>query len=308
MKKHKTFIGNKKQTRLAMLFILPWVIGFLAFYLYPMVMTLYYSFTDFNLFKSPNLIGLSNYKELFADKRVWKSFLNSLYMVFFGMGLQLALAIFVATLLNEKIKLKPFFRIACYLPSLVPPVAGSLVWVWMLNPQNGLVNSVLRLFGLPEPLWFASVQWSKPAILILMVWGIGNIMIIYLAGIGDIPKIYYEAMEIDGANVFQKFFNVTWPMLTPITLFQLIIGVIASFNMFTQGYIVSMTQGRAAQSIGGKGDSLLFWASNIYHECFSNMRFGYASALSWVMLIFVWMITLILLRSSKYWVFYGGDR
>ncbi len=305
--KRKKSKGQKKQIRLAMLFILPWVIGFFAFYLYPMLMTLYYSFTDFNLFAEPEFVGLSNYKDMLEDKRVWKSFSNSLYMVVFCLGFQLILAMFTASLLNAKIRAKSFFRILCYLPSLVPPVASALVWVWLLNPQNGLVNAVFRMLGVPEPLWFASATWSKPAIILIMIWGIGNTMIIYLAGIGDIPKIYYEAMDIDGGNSWQKFWKITWPMLTPVTLFQLIMGIIASFNMFTQGYIVSLTQGRSATSIGGKADSLLFWATNIYRECFTNMQFGYASALSWVMLIFVWIITFALLKSAKHWVFYGGE-
>lgn len=304
----QTFIGKKKQTRLAMLFLLPWIIGFLAFYLYPMLMTLYYSFTDYSFFKAPNFLGFDNYKEMLADKRVIKSFFNSLYMVVFCLGLQLILAMFTASLLNAKIKAKSMFRIMCYLPSLVPPVASSLIWVWMLNPQNGLVNVILRLFNLQEPLWFFSVEWSKPAIVLIMLWGIGNTMIIYLAGIGDIPPIYYEAMDIDGGNAWQKFWKITWPMLTPVTLFQLIIGIIASFNMFTQGYIVSLTQGRSAANIGGKADSLLFWATNIHYQCFEGMRFGYASALSWTMLIFVWLLTFTLLKSSKHWVFYGGEK
>ncbi len=300
-------INQKKQFKLAMIFISPWVVGFFAFYLYPILMTLYYSFTDYNLFSKPEFVAFANYKDMFFDKRVHKSFINSLYIVVFCLGLQLLLSMVTAALLNSKIRAKSFFRILCYLPSLVPPVASSLVWVWMLNPQNGLVNSVLRMLHIPEPLWFASPQWAKPAIILIMLWGIGNTMIIYLAGIGDIPKIYYEAMDIDGGNAWQKFWKITWPMLTPVTLFQLIIGIIASFNLFTQGYIVSLTQGRSATSIGGKADSLLFWASNIYYECFSNMNFGYASALSWVMLIFVWIITLILLKSAKHWVFYGGE-
>lgn len=296
---------TRPQTMLAMLFILPWVIGFLAFSLYPIVTTLYYNFTEYNLFSPPEWVGLQNYIEMFGDENFRYALANSLYYVVIGVTLQLALAIFTAILLNMDVKGKGIFRTIYYLPALVPPVAGALIWVWLLNPQYGLVNALLRMLHLPEPLWFSSTVWSKPAIIMIMLWGIGNTMVVYLAGIGEIPRDYYEAIEIDGGNAWHKFTRITWPMLTPVTLFQLISGIIAGFNMFTQAYVVSLTRGRLPGDIGGVGNSLLFYASNLYREGFTFLRFGYASAEAWFMLLCVLLVTFIILKTAPKWVHYG---
>lgn len=296
----------KSQARLAMLFVAPWVLGFLAFSLYPIIATFYFSFTEYNLFSAPQWVGFENYINMFNDENFRYALANSLYYVIVGVGLQIALSIFTAVLLNMNVKGKSFFRTIYYLPALVPPVAGALIWVWLLNPQYGLVNSLLRMVGLPEPLWLSSAFWSKPAIILILLWGVGNTMVVYLAGIGEIPRNYYEAIEIDGGNAFHKFTKITWPLLTPITLFQIINGIIAGFNMFTQAYVVSLTRGRLAADIGGVGNSLLFYAPNLYREGFTYLKFGYASAQAWFMLLLVLLITFVILKSSKKWVHYGG--
>lgn len=303
-KKHYSRLG-RAQIKLAMLFIAPWVIGFLAFSLYPIITTLYYSFTEYNLFTPPKWVGLQNYIDMFSDENFRCALYNSLYFVVIGVTLQLALAIFTAILLNMDVRGKSFFRTIYYLPALVPPVAGALIWVWLLNPQYGLVNALLRMLHLPEPLWLSSAEWSKPAIILIVLWGIGNTMVVYLAGIGEIPPEYYEALEIDGGNAWHKFTAITWPMLTPVTLFQLINGIIAGFNMFTQSYVVSLTRGRTPGDIGGVGNSLLFYAPNLYREGFSYLKFGYASAQAWFMLLIVLLVTAIILKTAPKWVHYG---
>lgn len=296
---------KKSQRRLAMLFLLPWVIGFVCFSLYPILATLYYSFTEYDLFSPPEWIGFGNYTAMFKDENFRKALYNSLYFVVIGVTLQLALAIFTAVLLNMNVKGKAFFRTIYYLPALVPPVAGALIWVWLFNPQYGLINSFLRMLHLPEPLWFSSAFWSKPAIIVMTLWGIGNIMVVYLAGIGEIPNDLYEAIEIDGGNAWHRFTKITWPMLTPVTLFQLINGIIGGFNMFTQSYVVSLTKSRLPGDIGGVGNSLLFYAPNLYREGFSYLKFGYASAEAWFMLLLVLLITAIILKTAPKWVHYG---
>ncbi len=303
---NRNFSTLKGQKKLAIIFMIPWVIGFLAFNLYPILTTIFYSFTKYNLFEAPKWVGLENYSTLFRSKEFYQSLYNTLYYVIFGVGLQLSLALITAIILNMKVKGRSFFRSIYFLPSLMPPVAASLLWVWLLNPKYGLVNAALRFCNLPEPLWLVSAEWAKPAVILMSLWGIGSTMVIYLAGLGDIPTVYYEAVEIDGGGMWSKFRHVTWPMLTPITLFQLISGMIAGFNIFTKTYIIIKAAADNG-SLGGIKNSLLFFAVNIYQEGFSYLRFGYASALAWVMLVIILILTLIILKSSKKWVHYGGE-
>ncbi len=296
---------GRAQTRLALIFIAPWAVGFLAFSLYPIISTFYYSFTEYNLFSAPKWIGFSNYSSMLHDNNFKAALYNSLFYIIVGIPLQLLLSILTAILLNMNVKGRAVFRTLYYLPALVPPVASALIWVWLLNPQYGLVNALLRMLHLPEPLWFSSAEWSKPAIILMMLWGIGNTMVVYLAGIGEIPRSYYEAMELDGGGSWHKFTKIIWPMLTPVTLFQLISGIINGFNLFTQAYVVSLTRGRLPGDIGGVGNSLLFYASNLYREGFTFLKFGYASAEAWFMLILVLLITFIILKTAPKWVHYG---
>lgn len=300
------FCIMKSQKKLAAVFMIPWVIGFLIFSFYPIVNTIYFSFTEYNLFEAPKFIGLQNYTAMFKTPEFYKSLYNTLYYIIFGVGLQLFFALITALLLNMHVKGRTFYRAIYFLPSLMPPVAAALLWVWLLNPKYGLVNVVLGFFHLPQPLWLVDAAWAKPAIILMSLWGIGNTMVIYLAGLGDIPVVYYEAVEIDGGGSWVKFWNVTWPMLTPITLFQLISGFIGGFNVFTQSYIINASSGNQT-SLGGTKNSLLFYAVNIYQEGFSYLKFGYASALACVMLIIILLITLTILKSSKKWVYYGGE-
>lgn len=305
-KSKKKYNLQRNQKKLALVFMTPWVIGFLVFSLYPIIATAYYGFTDYNLFDPPKWIGLTNFNDMFHDTEFYTSLYNTFYYVIFGIGLQLFLALITALLLNMKVKGRAFHRAVYFLPSLMPPVAGSLLWVWLLNPKYGLVNAVLSFFHLGQPLWLSSAEWAKPAIILMSLWGIGSTMIIYLAGLGDIPVGYYEAVEIDGGGMWSKFKHVTWPLLTPITLFQIISGIIAGFNIFTQSFIISAAAS-GNSPIGGIKDSLLFYAVNIYQQAFTYLKFGYASALAWVMLIIILIVTLIILKSSKKWVYYEGE-
>ena len=304
--KKKKYNSKKAQIRLAVLFLCPWVVGMVLFSLYPICSAIYYSFTEYNLMKAPKFVGLENYVEIFHDKNFFKSVYNSLYFVVIGVTLQLALSIFSAILLNSKIRGRGIFRTLYYLPSIVSPVANAIIWMWMLNPQYGLVNAFLKFFHLPQPLWLSSATWSKPAAILMALWAVGNTIIVYLAGIGDISKDYYEAIDLDGGGPWAKFRYITWPMLSNVTFFQLINGIIAGFATFTQSDMVAAIEPKGNGTLGGVKNSLLFYAVNIYNESFRYLKFGYASAMAVIMLIGMIVITLILFKTSKKWVYYGG--
>ena len=305
MKKSKYHM-QRPQIRLAILFLIPWITGLILFSLYPIVSTIYYSFTEYNLMKPPVFTGLKNYRNIFQDKNFYQSVYNSLYFVVVGVTLELALSIFSAILLNAKVKGRGIFRTLFYLPSIVSPVANAIIWMWMLNPQYGLVNSFLKTLGIPQPLWLSSAQWSKPAAILMALWAVGNTIIVYLAGIGDIPTEYYEAIELDGGGPIAKFRYITWPMLSNVTFFQLINGIIVGFATFTQSYMVAAIEPKGNGLLGGAKNSLLFYAVNIYNEGFRYLKFGYASALAVIMLLGMILITVILFATSKKWVYYGG--
>lgn len=303
--KVKSWNPNKSQHRLAFLFLCPWILGFLLLNIYPIVSSFYFSFTKYNLVKKAQFIGLKNFIKIFSrDKSFLQSLHNSLYLLFVGVTIQLAFSILCAVLLNQRMKARGLFRTAWYIPTLVSPAASALVWLWLLNPEYGLVNAFLRFLHLPEPLWLLSEYWSKPAIILMSIWAAGTTIIVYLSGIGEIPKDYYESMDLDGANAWTKFRHITWPMLSGLTLFQIINGIIMSFNSFTQSYIIASVNVKAGSNIGGYKNSLLFYAVNIYNESFNKLNFGYASALAVIMFIIVLTVTLLLFRVTRRWVNY----
>ncbi len=299
MRKVKRYKYQKLQMRLAAVFLIPWVIGLILFNLYPIFSTIYYSFTEYNLMKAPDFIGFDNYIEIFHDPIFYQSVYNSFYFVIVGVTLQIGLSVFSAVLLNMKIPGRGFFRTVFYLPSLVPPVASSLIWMWLLNPQYGLVNSFLKLIHLPQPLWLSSSEWSKPAVILMTLWCVGNTIIVYLAGIGNISGEYYEAVELDGGSSWAKFRFITWPMLSDITFFQVINGIIVGFNTFTQSYMVAASSPKSNGTLGGIKNSLMFYAVNIYNESFKYLKFGYSSALAVIMLIGMIVITFVLFKISN---------
>jgi multiple sugar transport system permease protein len=303
----RNYSVEKGQRKLAAFFVAPWVIGFLAFSLYPIILTCYYSFTEYNLFSTPKFVGLENYITMFSDGDFYKSLYNTVYFVVFGVGLNLIFSLLAAMLLNMDVKGRGFFRAVVFLPSVMPVVASSLLWVWIFNPEYGLINAFLRFLRLPQPLWFSSPQFTKPALIIMTLWGLGSTMVIFLAGLGDIPRVYYEAVDIDGGGAWNKFWHVTLPMLTPVILFQLINGIIGGFNMFTQTYVIANSSGSSGANLGGVDNSMLFYAVYVYEQGFKYLKYGYASALAWLMFLLVLVITFLIFKSSKKWVYYGGE-
>ncbi|HHE72576.1 MAG TPA: sugar ABC transporter permease [Chloroflexi bacterium] len=290
-----------------LLFISPWILGFLLFNVYPMVKSLVMSFTEWHLRMPSVWIGLTNYTDLLQDRRFWTSLANTTYMVLFAVPLNLFCAFLFAVLLNLKIRGQSFYRVIYYLPSIVPVVASSMLWMWIFNTNNGILNAFLGYLGIKGPSWLTDPAWAKPALMIMGLWGIGNTVIIYLSGIQDVPVSLLEAAEIDGANWFQRLWYITIPMVSPITLFNLIIGVIDMFQYFTQAYIFASVQaGSNAQRLGAPLDSTLFYSVYLYDR-FQTLRLGYAAAMAWILFIIILICTLLLMRSSQRWTYYEAE-
>ncbi|MFS0612453.1 carbohydrate ABC transporter permease [Lederbergia ruris] len=295
---------KRKALVLGLLFVSPWLIGFIIFQLYPIIMSFYYSLTEYNLFTSPKWVGLENYKSLFQDKKFYLSLYNTVYITVFGLFPHLIFALLMAVILNTNVKGQSFYRTIYFLPTLVPAVAGSLLWLWLFNAQYGLINEFLGAIGFVQPNWLVDPQWAKPAIIIMGFWATGTNTIMYLAALQDVPQTFYEAAEIDGANRWQKFLHITLPAISPISLFLVLMGLIGSFQFFTQGLIF----GEATQSMGGPENSLLFYAIYLYQTAFSFLKMGYASAMAWVLFVIVLILTIFIFKSSAKWVYYGGEK
>ncbi|WP_195573911.1 carbohydrate ABC transporter permease [Paenibacillus sp. 1001270B_150601_E10] len=296
---------ERKRLLIGLLFISPWIFGFLVFQLYPIIMSLYYSFTEYNLFNAPQWVGLSNYIEMTKDVKMYQSLYNTIFITIFGFFPQLIYALGIALLLNQSVKGLSIYRTIYFLPTLVPAVASSLLWLWLLNAQYGLVNQMLGAIGLPEPNWLLDANWTKPSLIFMGFWGTGTTTIMYLAALQEVPKMYYEAASIDGASRWRKFWHITLPAISPMTFFLIIMGLIGSFQYFSQGYVFADSSG---QAIGGPSNSILFYAIYLFQNAFVFLKMGYASAMAWLLFVVVLILTLVIFRSSGKWVFYGGDK
>ena len=299
---------SRRQTRkrylTVLLFMSPWLLGFLIFTAYPMVSSLYFSFTSYDLLGHPKWIGLRNYQFMFTkDPDFWLSVKNTLWLIVIAIPLRLVVAIATASLLLRAHRGIKVYRTMFFLPSMAPAVAASLAFVYLLNPDYGPINQLLMKLGISNPpLWFQDPSWSKPGLVILGLWGIGDAMIIFLAGLLDVPRQLYEAADLEGSSGWQKFVHITLPMISPVIFFSLITGIIGSFQYFTEAFVTSSQVG----GLGAPEGSLLFYATHLYDEGFQQFRMGYASALAWVLLIVTLIFTVIIFRSSKRWVFYQG--
>lgn len=281
------------------LFISPWAAGFLAFALFPFLASLYYSFTDYNILAPPNWIGLQNYRAMFTDPLFWQSLYNTFYYTFIFVPLSTVVAIAIALLLNMRIKGQTVYRTIFYLPSVVPLVASSVLWIWLFNPSFGFIDAFLRTVGLPAPGWLYDENWVKPSLILMSLWGVGQPIVIYLAGLQGVPQDLYEAATLEGANAWQRTRYITLPMISPVILFNVILGIIGSFQYFTQAYV--MTQ-------GGPDNSSLFFALYLYQNAFQYLHLGYASAMAWLLFVIILLATLLVFRTSARWVYYGNEQ
>ncbi|NMB11476.1 MAG: sugar ABC transporter permease [Firmicutes bacterium] len=290
---------RKKEAIEFYLFISPWIIGFLLFLGGPIVASAVLSFTDWNLLNPPSWVGVDNYLTIFTDDDMfWQSLKVTAIYTGASVPLGLMLSLLLALLLNTEVRGVRLFRTIYYLPSVMSGVAVALLWSWLFNPDFGLVNHLLGLFGIPGPTWLASETWALPAMIIMSLWGAGQSMLIFLAGLQGIPQQLYEAAEIDGASGWSRFVHVTLPMLSPVILFNLIMGIIGSFQVFTQGYIMTN---------GGPNNATLFYVLNLYNQAFRNLRMGYASALAWILFFIILGLTLLVIRESRERVYYEGE-
>jgi multiple sugar transport system permease protein len=297
---------ERRGVRTGLLFVSPWLVGFLGFNLYPALASLYYGFTNFKILQVPRWVGLDNYAALLNDPLFWKSLSNTLYLTVIGVPLAVVVALGIALLLNRRgIRGIGIFRTIFYLPVVIPGVSAAILWIFLLNPANGLVNQSLRAFGIDGPGWFYDPDWSKNGIILLMVWAAGDVVIIYLGALQGVSRALYEAAEVDGAGAWVKLRHVTIPMISPAILFNLITGAIGAFQYFTQAYVISGGVGRGNDgSIGGIQNALLFYGLNLYNNGFRYFQMGYASALAWFLLVTILIATLLLLRVSRSRVYY----
>lgn len=289
--------AQRRDLRDGLLFTSPFILGVLALWVGPMLYSLYLILHEWNMLKAPKFIGLGNFERMLNDPLVGKSLVNTAYYTFLGVPLQLLVAFSLAVMLNQQIRGLGIYRTVYYLPSITPAVAFAVVWIQILNPEFGVLNQVLSWFGLGPINWLFNPAWSKPALIIMILWLTGFQMIIFLAGLQSVPKELQEAAEIDGANTWRRFVNVTIPIISPIILFNMIISIIGSFQVFTAVFI--MTD-------GGPQDSTLFMVLYLYRNAFELFKMGYAASLAWVLFLIIMIFTAIQFFFANRWVYYEG--
>jgi multiple sugar transport system permease protein len=299
----RSWAARRRGSLLGPAFASPWLVGFLVFTAGPIIASAYYSFTDFNIFQAPTWVGLANYHRLLTDDLFAKALVNTAVLTVVGVPLGLILALLCAMGLNFPVRGQPLYRALIYLPSVVPMVTATYLWRWLLNAQYGVVNQILAHLGLPQPDWIGDPLWTKPAVMLIMFWGIGTTTVIYLAALKQVPQELYEAAEVDGAGAWRRFRNVTWPLITPVTLFQLIVGMIGALQIFAQPYLLA--QQRLNAVTGGPANSLLTYSLYLFQNAFVYLKMGYASALAWVLFLITIALTAVILGSSRRWVHYG---
>ena len=302
-------------------FIIPWILGFLIFTIGPMLASLYFSFTKYNIIDPPQWVGLANYEKAFSgiwdairtgdprqfrDPLFWKSLQVTIYYASIALPLNLAFSFFLAVLLNQKVRGINIWRTIYFLPSIIAGVAVTILWVRILNPRVGVLNPFLKdVLGVQSPPgWLSDPEWAIPALVIMGLWSVGGSMIIYLAGLQGVPTDLYDAAKVDGANAWQRFWNVTFPMMTPVLFYNLVLGMIATFQYFTQVYVAT------SNSLGGLGSpqhSTLFYNVYLYQNAFRYFDMGYASTLAWILFLIVLILTALIFRSSEAWVYYEGQ-
>jgi multiple sugar transport system permease protein len=288
-----------------LLFASPWIIGFIVFQLVPIVASAYFSLTNFNLFQDPQFVGLRNYQRLAGDQLFWKSLVNTLYLTVIGVPISLTAALASAVALSARVPGQSFFRLSVFLPTVVPVVAATYIWRWLLNAQYGYVNTALGSVGLGQPLWLDDPFWTKPALILMGLWVTGSAMVVFLAALHEVPEVYYEVAVIDGAGAWAKFRHVTLPLISPVILFETIIASIFTLQYFTQAFLLGQTRLNAAS--GGPENSLLVYGLYLFQQAFVYLNMGYASAMAWILLFVALAGTVVLLRVSRGRVFYAGD-
>jgi multiple sugar transport system permease protein len=286
---------ERRNLLLGLLFVSPWLVGFFAFLAYPIVYNVWLGFTDSSGFGEAEFIGLDNYRRMRDDELFWKSLYNTLYYTFLAVPIGLCVAIVLAVAMNQRVREVPVYRAALFLPSVLPIFALSFIFVWLLNPRYGLVNYFLTSLGFDAINWLSDPTWARLSIVMLAQLGAGQFAVIFLAGLRAIPATLYDAAAIDGATTWRMFRHVTIPLLTPLILYDVIIGIGFGLQVFTQAYIITD---------GGPNNATLFYVLYLYRQAFRYGDFGYASALSCVLFLISITLALIVFRASRRWVHY----
>ncbi|WP_036700238.1 carbohydrate ABC transporter permease [Paenibacillus sp. J14] len=283
------------------LFILPWLLGLVLFTVGPMLFSLLLAFSRWDIItgvKSIEWVGLDNFKAIFQDELFYQSLKVTFVFALISVPLYQIFSLFAAMLLNMRTRGMKLFRLIYFMPSVIPAVAVSMMWVMIFNPEYGVLNRALALVGIQGPAWLQDPSYALGALIVMGIWGIGNTIIIYLSGLQGVPEELYEAAELDGAGRFRRFFSITLPMISPTIFFNLIMGIIGGFQYFTQAFVMTN---------GGPLNSTLFYNLYLYNKAFQDYEMGYASALSWILFVIILVFTLLVIRSSSMWVYYQGD-
>lgn len=284
--------------RNGLFFTLPGIIGLLGFAVYPVLASLYYSFCNYSVLKPPQWIGTGNYQALLHDSQLGVALRNTAIFAAMSIPLGIGTAFFLATLLNQRVRGMAFFRTIFYLPSVVPAVAGAVLWLWILNPQYGLLNTALATVGIAGPGWLSDPAWAKAALALMSAWGVGGWMVIFLAGLQDVPVELQEAAHLDGASHLAAWRHVTLPFMSPHLLFATVMGVIGVSSFFAQPMVMTG---------GGPADSTLFFAQYLFRNAFQFFKMGYACALAWALAVVLIFLTYLIFRGSARHVHYGGE-
>jgi multiple sugar transport system permease protein len=281
------------------LFISPWLLGFILFTAGPMIASLGIAMTEWDLIADPRFVGLTNFQRvLTADPVVWHSLRVTTAYAVVSVPLQIVFGVGLALLLNARIVGQSAYRTIYYLPAVLSGVAVALLWRWIFAGDFGLLNAGLAVLGIDGPGWLTDARWALPALILMSLWHVGGGMVVYLAGLQGIPTELYEAAEVDGATWWHRLWAITLPLMTPVLFFQLVIGIINALQVFTQAFIMTR---------GGPGDATLFFLLYLYRNAFEYFQMGYASALAWVLFIYIMVLTALVFRSSRAWVHYEGE-
>ena len=290
--------SRRREALTGWLFASPWVVGFGLFLAFPLLSSIYYSLCDYSVLRPPVFIGAENYQNLFADSLFWTSLKNTAIYTLLVLPATLVVSLGLALLLNTKVRGMAFYRTIFFVPSLVPVVSTAVLWMWLFNNEHGMINQIIGLTGVQGPNWMGDMFWSKPALMIMAVWGTGNAIVIYLAGLQDVPATLYEAADLDGARPWRKTWHITFPMLSPVILFNGIMGIIGTLQVFVQPYVM-FPEGAPARST-------YMYTMYLYDNAFRFHKMGYASAMGWILFIIIFVLTMLALRFTEKRVHYGG--
>lgn len=286
--------------RWGLVFCSPAILGLLVFIAYPVLRSLQQSFTSSTMMTPGRWLGLGNYRDLIADASFWQSLGNTVYIFAWSVPLGILVALGLALLLNLNVRGKGIYRVIFFIPSIVPLVATAVIWSYVFNPQYGVLNTMLGYVGIDGPSWLEDIEWSKPAFIILSIWGVGSLMVIMLAGVQDVPQDLYEQAKLDGAGVFARFRNVTLPFLSPHLLFALVTGLMAGFQYFTEVFVLT-------RGTGSPAGSTLVAGLYLYQNAFAFFKIGYASAMAWVLFVLSAIAAVVVFRTVGKRVYYGGS-